>query len=97
MGMPPGKVVYMDIDELWQGYENLLVDLAKREGAKSVAELGGGANPIVADSEWEFAQQRVVVDISAHELAKGAGEVETRVADLCQPIEDGHNQYDLVF
>jgi SAM-dependent methyltransferase len=97
MGMPPGKVVYMDIDELWHGYEDLLVDLAKREGAKSVAELGGGANPIVADPKWDFLQQRVVVDISAHELAKGAGEVETRVADLCQPIEDGHNSYDLVF
>ncbi|OBF30313.1 transposase [Mycobacterium sp. ACS1612] len=97
MAIPPGKVVYMDIDELWNGYEDLLVDLAKREGAKSVAELGGGANPIVADSNWDFLQQRVVVDISAQELAKGEGVVETRVADLCQPINGGHNSYDMVF
>jgi SAM-dependent methyltransferase len=97
MGKRPGNVIYMDIDELWHGYDDLLVDLARREGAKAVAELGGGANPIVADSNWDFAQQRVVIDISALELAKGEGDVETRVADLCQPIEDGHNQYDLVF
>jgi SAM-dependent methyltransferase len=97
MAMAPGKVVYMDIDELWHGYEDLVVDLAQREGAKSIAELGGGANPIVADSKWDFAQERVVIDISAHELAKGDGEIQTRVADLCEPIQDGHNQYDLVF
>ena len=46
MGKPGGNVVYMDIDELWNGYEDLLVDLANREGVKAVAELGGGANPI---------------------------------------------------
>jgi SAM-dependent methyltransferase len=98
MGKPPSKVVYMDIDELWNGYEDLLVNLAQREGAKAVAELGGGANPIVGDaSRWGFARERVVIDISAHELAKGVGDVKTRVADLCEPIEDGHNQYDLVF
>ena len=97
MGKPGGNVVYMDVDELWNGYEDLLVELAKREGVKAVAELGGGANPIVAESTWDFVQQRVVLDISAIELAKSDGNVETRVADLCQPIEDGHNQYDLVF
>ena len=97
MGKPGGNVVYQDIDELWNGYEDLLVDLAKREGVKAVAELGGGANPIVAESKWDFVQQRVVLDISATELDKSEGNVETRVADLCQPIEDGHNQYDLVF
>jgi SAM-dependent methyltransferase len=98
MTKPPGNVVYMDIDELWNGYEDLLVDLAQREGAKAVAELGGGANPIVGDSNrWGFARERVVLDISAHELAKGAGNVETRVADLSEPIEDGRSQYDLVF
>lgn len=98
MGKPGGNVVYMDIEELWHGYEDMVVELAKREGVKSVAELGGGANPIVADPDkWGSVQERVVIDISAEELAKAGGGVETRVADLCRPIEDGHNQYDLVF
>jgi SAM-dependent methyltransferase len=98
MGMAPGKVVYMDVDELWHSYEDVVVELARREGVRSVAELGGGANPIVGDSsKWGFVQERVAIDISAEELAKAGGGVATRVADLCQPIEDGHNQYDLVF
>jgi SAM-dependent methyltransferase len=92
------KVSYTGLDELWQAYDELVVDLARREGALSVAELGGGANPMVGDADkWGFAQQRVVVDISADELAKADGDVQTRVADLSQPIEDGHNAYDLVF
>jgi SAM-dependent methyltransferase len=98
MGKPASNVVYMDIDELWHGYEDMVVDIARREGVKSVAELGGGANPIVADADrWGFVPERVVIDISAEELAKAGDGVATRVADLCRPIEDGHNQYDLVF
>lgn len=89
---------YMHFTELWHGYEDLLLDLGRRQGSNAVAELGGGANPIVADSQkWGFMQHRVVIDISADELAKAEGDVETRVADLCEPIRDGHNSYDLVF
>jgi SAM-dependent methyltransferase len=98
MGSGALNVAYTDLDDLWQAYDGLVVDLAKREGVSAVAELGGGANPMVADSDrWGFAQERVVVDISATELAKADGEVQTRVADLCKPIEDGHDAYDLVF
>lgn len=98
MGNQAVEVTYTGLDELWQAYDDLLVDLAKRESVSAVAELGGGANPMVADTDrWGFAQERVVVDISATELAKADGEVQTRVADLCKPIEDGHDAYDLVF
>jgi SAM-dependent methyltransferase len=98
MGNQAVEVTYTGLDELWQAYDDLLVDLAKRESVSCVAELGGGANPMVADTDrWGFAQERVVVDISATELAKADGEVQTRVADLCKPIEDGHDAYDLVF
>jgi SAM-dependent methyltransferase len=98
MGNEAVDVAYTDLDDLWQSYDALLVDLARRNGVKAVAELGGGANPMVADEEqWGFAQDRVVVDISAEELAKADGGVQTRVADLCLPINDGHNAYDFVF
>jgi SAM-dependent methyltransferase len=97
MGNEAIDVAYTDLDDLWQSYDDLLVELARREGASSVAELGGGANPMVADAErWGFVQDRVVIDISADELAKADGSVKTRVADLCQPIEDGET-YDVVF
>ncbi len=98
MGNQAVEVTYTGLDELWQAYDDLLVDLAKRESVSCVAELGGGANPMVADTDrWGFAQERVVVDISATELEKADGDVKTRVADLCKPIEDGHEAYDLVF
>jgi SAM-dependent methyltransferase len=98
MGTQVAEVAYTGLEELWQAYDNLLVDLAKRESVSSVAELGGGANPMVADTDrWGFAQERVVIDISANELAKADGDVQTRVADLCKPIADGHDAYDLVF
>ena len=93
-----GDVAYTDFDKLFESYDDLVVDLGRCEGAKAVAELGGGANPIVADAQrWGFAQDRVVIDISAEELSKAEGDVQTRVADLCQPIAEGHNSYDLVF
>lgn len=98
MGNPTGNISYTNIDQLWLGYDDLLLELARREDAKAVAELGGGANPMVADPEkWGFAQRRAVIDISAEELAKAQAAVDTQVADLCQPISDGHNSYDLVF
>ena len=93
-----GRVVYTDIEDLWQSYDDLLVGLAHEIDAKDIGELGGGANPIVGDSErWGFARHRTVIDISATELEKAQTTVETRVADLCQPIHDDLNAYDFVF
>ncbi|AMO60417.1 Methyltransferase domain [Mycolicibacterium phlei] len=93
-----GQVDYTDLDTLWKGYDTFVRELAQREGVERVAELGGGANPIIGDADlWGFAKHRVVIDISATELAKAQGDVETRVADLCQPITEEHNTYDLLF
>lgn len=93
-----GDVVYTDIEDLWQSYEDVLLRLAHEINAQDIGELGGGANPIVADSErWGFARQRTVLDISAVELEKAQTSVETRVADLCKPITDDLSAYDLVF
>jgi hypothetical protein len=66
--------------------------LAREIDAKEIAELGGGANPLVANSElWGFADHRTVIDISAVEQEKAQTTVETRVADLCQPISSDQN------
>lgn len=93
-----GEVSYKDVTELWQSYPDLLLELARDHGVSDVAELGGGAKPFVGDTEkWGFVNHRMVIDISADELAKAGTGVETQVADLCQPIATGHNGYDLVF
>src|SRR5690348_1517295 len=83
-----GRVSYQDKETLWQGYENYVRELALKEGAQKIAELGGGAKPILGDSEkWGFVDHRIIIDISAAELAKAEAEadVETRVLDLCKP------------
>ena len=93
-----GQVEYTDLDTLWKGYDDYVRELAIKEGAEHIAELGGGAKPILGDGErWGFAPHRIVVDISAEELAKAEGGVETRVLDLCKPVPDGREVYDIVF
>jgi len=94
------RVSYQDKETLWKGYENYVRELALKEGAENIAELGGGAKTILADNErWGFAGKRIIVDISAEELAKAEAEndVETRVLDLCKPVPDGREVYDIVF
>jgi SAM-dependent methyltransferase len=94
---PAARIVYRDADELWGGYDNSVLTLARDTGVRAVAELGGGANPIIGGDDWNFATTRVVFDISANELAKANSRVRTQVADLCKPVTDGQNSYDLVF
>lgn len=98
MVMTPGPVKYVVASDLWSGYDNFVLESARSSNVRAVAELGGGANPIIADAgSWGFVPDRVVIDISAEELAKADGNVDKRVADLCQPIRDGLNAYDMVF
>lgn len=76
-------ISYTGVAELWANYDELLLKLAAE--AQSVAELGGGANPILAAEQWRSVPNRVVIDISAHELALGAGDFDKRVAIYASP------------
>ncbi len=96
--MASGAVRYVNSLDLWQGYSEFLLETAHRNGVSAVAELGGGANPVIADTDvWGFVPKRVVFDISAEELAKSDGDVEKRVADLSKPLNEGLDSYDLIF
>ena len=91
------KISYDSSAILWSGYENFVIDIARRNGVRSVAELGGGANPILAKANlWDFAPRRAVFDISAEELDKAEGAVEKNVVDLSKPIKERYD-YDMVF
>src|SRR5690349_20517547 len=59
--------------------------------------VGRRRHPILAAQQWRAVPERVVIDVSAHELALGVGDFDTRVADLCQPIHEDLERYDLVF
>jgi SAM-dependent methyltransferase len=96
--MTTGQISYAPTSDLRKNYNDFVLEMAHLNQVKAVAELGGGARPIIADSEsWGFVPDRVVFDISAEELAKADGGLDKRVADLCRPISDGLGLYDLVF
>jgi SAM-dependent methyltransferase len=98
MGGISSEVSYRPSSELCSSYVDLVVELGRLNGVKAIAELGGGATPIIANAEdWGFVPDRVVFDISADQLAKADGDVKTRVADLCEPISEDQASYDLVF
>jgi len=90
------NVTFCTWRELWDSYEGNLLDLARRNQVSAVAELGGGANPIIASDDWDFVSERVVLDISESELDKASTDVEKRAVDLCGPVPD-RDRYDLVF
>jgi SAM-dependent methyltransferase len=92
------EVTYKSAEEVCRGYCELLAEMARRNDVTAVAELGGGANPILGDAQlWWFVPDRVVFDIAADELSKADCNVEKRVADLCSPISDENGAYDMVF
>lgn len=91
-------VTYQSSEELWDSYASMLVDLAKEHGAQAVGELGGGANPVLADtSTWGFVPTRAVYDISVAEMDKAGDDLDKRQADLCEPLGGPGGEYDLVF
>jgi SAM-dependent methyltransferase len=92
-------VTSMPSHRIYETFSSLLVDLAKRQQATVVGELGGGARPLLGDDDlWGFVDERVVLDISQEELDKAADELEKRQVDLCRPLttDDGAG-YDMVF
>lgn len=92
------EISYCPSPELWRGYESLLVDLGQKNRVEAVAELGAGANPMLANvGTWGFVPGRVVFDVSVDELSKSDDNIDKRVADLCQPIPYEHGCYDMVF
>jgi SAM-dependent methyltransferase len=92
----PPELTVCTWQQIWTGFEARLLDLARRHEARAVAELGGGANPVVGSPDWEFVSERVVLDISDTELAKGPSGLEKRQVDLCGPVSE-RDRYDLVF
>jgi SAM-dependent methyltransferase len=91
-------LTYALYGDLYRSYPSTLVELAKGQGATAVAELGGGARPVLGDEgSWSFVANRVIYDVEAGELDKATDRVDKREADLCQPLHDDAGCYDLVF
>jgi SAM-dependent methyltransferase len=91
----PWKARFEDADN-FPGYDKapqFIRDAIGRTGAKHIADIGGGANPMV---DWEFIAENDlsyrILDISAEELAKAPATYAKTVVDLCAPPD----QFDAV-
>jgi 2-polyprenyl-3-methyl-5-hydroxy-6-metoxy-1,4-benzoquinol methylase len=85
-------------EDAWHGYQDKVRALVLEYGAKTVCDIGGGANPVLP---LDFVQQHgldyVILDISAAELAKAPAGYRTRVQDVTAPLTGEAGTYDFVF
>ncbi len=101
MSSPPGtvpRIRFVPFTDLWDGFEDRVVEIVAASGATEVGELGGGANPTVAITDRVNRPiELTVLDISAEELAKSPPGVRTVCADLCAEQPPVRERFDLVF
>lgn len=97
-GSKPDAVSYGPAVDGWFGYPPLVREWIISEGAKRVADIGGGANPVL-DPEYIAAHgiRYTMIDIDAGELAKAPDCYDKLQGDVTSPECGAENSYDLVF
>ena len=92
------QVIYHDSQKAWLGYMDYLRALVRDTGARSVLELGGGANPALSLEEIrEMGINYTILDISKVELDKAPAGYHKLQADVAAPLTGISAQYDFVF
>ena len=99
-----GKVISKPIvsyalsEEAWEQHPSYLQRLVESRGGKRVADIGGGANPVL--SPGYIARHEVkytIFDINAAELAKAPDCYDKLVGDVTSDQCGEANSYDIVF
>lgn len=92
------NISYGRSEEAWQGYEKLIREHISRGAAKSVCDIGGGANPLFSP---EFVNQQgleyAIMDISVAELDKGPAAYDKIIADVSAANFAIGRKFDVVF
>lgn len=84
--------------DAWFGYPDLVRRLIVSQGAKRVADIGGGANPVLDPAYIaEHGIKYTMVDIDPGELAKAPDCYDKLQGDVTSPDCGADNAYDLVF
>lgn len=93
------NISYGRSEEAWQGYENFLTTLIDKHNIKTVCEVGGGANPLLFDSDCirEKNINYSILDISESELDKAPKNCKKILADISSPNFSTDKKFDLVF
>jgi SAM-dependent methyltransferase len=92
------RVGFVPFTDLWESFDDRLVELVDASGATEVGELGGGANPTLGLTRRAARPvELTVLDISDDELAKAPSDVQKLRADLCADDPPVRERFDLVF
>lgn len=84
--------------QLWNGYEDLVVDWIQRLGAVDVCDIGGGRNPLLSPEQvGELGLRYTVLDISQGELDLAPPQFDTVCADIAGETFDTENAFDFMF
>jgi SAM-dependent methyltransferase len=91
-------VSYGLAEEAWFGYSDLVRSYIQNTDAKRVADIGGGANPVL-DAQYIKAHQikYTMIDIDGGELAKAPDCYDKLQGDVTSPDCGADGSYDLVF
>lgn len=82
----------------WEDFDKKVHELIIQKQFKNIAEVGGGANPLLS-IDYVKNNQLVyhVMDISTDELAKAESQYTKITLDLEQPMEEANFKYDFIF
>jgi ubiquinone/menaquinone biosynthesis C-methylase UbiE len=94
----PSNICYSRSDVFFANYARILEDLILKYKAKSVLEVGGGANPSfsleeIAQNGWQY----TVLDVAEGELAKAPGGYSKIHADISSPNLSIPQTFDFIF
>lgn len=91
-------ITYGASADAWGGHLDYVRQLIQETGARSVLELGGGANPALPLAEvQEKGLDYTVLDISQIELDKAPAGYHKLQGDLASPLIGVDTQYDFIF
>jgi SAM-dependent methyltransferase len=98
----PAKVAYGGYDDFpgWDGAPQFFRSLIERSGARSVLEIGAGANPTLAPAYVREQGLRYTTnDVSTEELAKAGPDYETLCLDMATADRGAlpESAFDLIF
>jgi len=91
-------IFYKKTQEVWKGYDDLLISLIETHKSKKICDIGGGANPIlclkyIAERNLSYS----ILDISESELAKAPNGYNKITQDICSPTLTIDGEYDFIF
>lgn len=92
------EIRYANAFTAWEDFRNKVEQIILENNFKHVAEIGGGANPLLAiDFLEKHKISCCVLDISATELEKADAKYEKKMMDLETPGIETDIQFDFIF